>query len=55
VHLRSPNNAVPAAYNVESYPTYWIIGRDGRIVNTRAPRPSGGAETVALLEQALAQ
>jgi thiol-disulfide isomerase/thioredoxin len=55
VHLRSPDNAVPAAYNVQSYPTYWVIGRDGRIVSTRAPRPSGGAETVALLEQALGQ
>jgi len=53
VHLRSPDNAVPTAYNVQSYPTYWVIGRDGRIVSTRAPRPSGGAETVALLEQAL--
>lgn len=55
VHLRSPDNAVPAAYNVQGYPTYWVIGRDGRIVSTRAPRPSGGAETVALLEQALGQ
>lgn len=53
VHLRSPDNAVPNAYNVQSYPTYWVIGRDGRIVSNRAPRPSGGAETVALLEQAL--
>jgi len=55
VHLRSPDDVVPTAYNVQSYPTYWVIGRDGRIVNTRAPRPSGGAETVALLEQALAK
>lgn len=55
VHLRSPDNAVPTAYNVQSYPTYWIIGRDGRIRSTRAPRPSGGPETVALLEQALGQ
>jgi hypothetical protein len=55
VHLRSPDNVVPKAYNVESYPTYWVIGRDGRIVHTKAPRPSAGDETVALLEQALAQ
>ena len=55
VHLRSPDNAVPDAYNVQTYPNYWIIGRDGRIVSSRAPRPSGGAETVALLEQALGQ
>jgi thiol-disulfide isomerase/thioredoxin len=55
VHLRSPDSTVPNAYNVQSFPTYWVIGRDGRIVSTRAPRPSGGAETVALLEQALAR
>ncbi|MFD1470636.1 TlpA family protein disulfide reductase [Hymenobacter caeli] len=53
VHLRAPDQQVPAAFQVESYPTYWLIGRDGRIVTPRAPRPSAGAETVAAIEAAL--
>mgnify|MGYP002780609745 FL=1 len=32
------------AYGISSIPRYLIIGRDGRIVNGDAPRPSDGAE-----------
>lgn len=55
VHLRSPSGdyTVPTAYNVSGYPSYLLIGRDGRIRLSNAPRPSAGAETVAALEQAL--
>jgi peroxiredoxin len=55
VHLRSPNAEVPTAYEVQGYPTYWLIDRAGRIVDTQAPRPSEGARTVAAIEQALAR
>jgi peroxiredoxin len=55
VHLRHPDGApVADAYQVESYPTYFLIGRDGRIITRRAPRPSSGDKLVAALEQALA-
>ncbi len=53
VHLRSPDNAVPAAFQVEAYPSYWLIGRDGRILDAHAPRPSDGPKTVAAIEAAL--
>ena len=53
VHLRSPDNAVATAYQVRAFPTYWLIGRDGRIVLAHAPRPSDGAKTVAAIEDAL--
>lgn len=53
VHLRDPQATVPSAYNVQGYPSYLLIGRDGRIRLSDAPRPSAGAETVAALEQAL--
>lgn len=42
-------------FHVGGYPSYWIIGRDGRIRQGDAPRPSAGATTVAALEQALAE
>lgn len=41
-------------FQVAGYPSYWIIGRDGRIRRGDAPRPRAGAETVAALEEALA-
>lgn len=55
VHLLDPKGAKAAtAFAVAGYPTYWIIGRDGLIWRSAAPRPSAGAETVSALEQALA-
>ncbi|MET4106206.1 TlpA disulfide reductase family protein [Hymenobacter sp. UYP22] len=54
VHLLDPAAMQAAsAYGVSVYPNYWIIGRDGRVWRSAAPRPSAGAEIVALLEQAL--
>lgn len=53
VHLRAPDNAIATSYQVSGYPTYWLIGRDGRIISRAAPRPSTGAEAVAAIEQAL--
>jgi len=55
VHLREPRESrqVATDYQVNVWPTYWLIGRDGHILDTRAPRPSDGAKTVAAIEQAL--
>ena len=55
VHLREPRESQQVAtdYQVNVYPTYWLIGRDGRIVDARAPRPSDGPKTVAAIEAAL--
>jgi peroxiredoxin len=58
VHLRADQefgSAVALAYGVQSIPSYWLIGRDGRLVQNGAPRPSEGAKTVAVLEAALQQ
>ncbi|RSK47538.1 TlpA disulfide reductase family protein [Hymenobacter rigui] len=53
VQLLSPTDEVPTAYHVWEYPTYLLIGRDGRVLQARAPRPSAGAATVRAIEQAL--
>jgi peroxiredoxin len=53
VHLRSATTAEVTAYQVGSFPTYYIIGRDGRFIKLNALRPSDGAATVAALEAAL--
>ncbi|MBF9221048.1 TlpA family protein disulfide reductase [Hymenobacter ruricola] len=54
VHLRSPEgDDVASRYQVTGYPTYWLIGRDGRIITRSAPRPSSGAEAVAAINAAL--
>lgn len=53
VHLRAPDMAIPERYQVLYYPTYYLIGRDGRIVQAYAPRPSEGAQTVAAIEAVL--
>ncbi|WP_460502881.1 TlpA family protein disulfide reductase, partial [Hymenobacter agri] len=56
VHLRNPAGGdVPDRYQVDKFPTYWLIGRDGHIISRTAPRPSSGTEAVAAIEQALAQ
>ena len=43
------------AYLASAIPSYWLIGRDGRIRLAHAPRPSEGTATVAAIEQALAR
>jgi hypothetical protein len=58
VHLRAGQefaSAVAQAYGVQSIPAYWLIGRDGRILQKDAPRPSDGPKTAAALEAALQQ
>ncbi|TGE13968.1 TlpA family protein disulfide reductase [Hymenobacter elongatus] len=55
VQLRSPDNTVAAAYQIYSYPSHMLIGRDGRIRVRRAPAPSAGAETIAAIESALSK
>ena len=58
VHLRQPDKTqsrVDADYQVNGYPSYYLIGRDGRMVQAYAPRPSDGAKTVAAIEAALAR
>ncbi|TVT43476.1 TlpA family protein disulfide reductase [Hymenobacter setariae] len=58
VHLRADQEfASPVAqtYGVQSIPSYWLIGRDGRLIQKDAPRPSAGAKAEAALEAALQQ
>ena len=56
VHLHSPDGSdVPGRYQVVQYPTYWLIGRDGRIVSRRAPRPSEPEAAEAAITGALAR
>lgn len=54
VHLRSPDLKVPSLLGVASYPTYFIIGRDGRLERREAPRPSSTQAIITALEKALA-
>lgn len=56
LHLHSPDGGdVPSRYQVVQFPTYWLIGRDGRIITRTAPRPSTGQEAVAAITAALAR
>ncbi|MDO7887058.1 TlpA family protein disulfide reductase [Hymenobacter cheonanensis] len=43
----------PKAFNVQSIPSYWLIGRDGRIIANNPPRPSTSPAIDTALEQAL--
>ena len=54
VHLRSTDEGVPASYQVNAFPTYWLIGRDGRIIAGHAPRPSDPEKVGAAINAALA-
>lgn len=42
VHLNVPgfDHQVPVSYNLKGVPTFYLIGRDGKIFNNRPPRPS---------------
>ncbi|MBJ6111346.1 TlpA family protein disulfide reductase [Hymenobacter sp. BT523] len=56
IHLRSPEgDDVANRYQVTGYPTYWLIGRDGRIITRSAPRPSEGQKAVAAITAELAR
>ncbi|QKG56814.1 TlpA family protein disulfide reductase [Hymenobacter sp. BRD128] len=47
------NGAAPKAFNVQAIPSYWLIGRDGRIRANNPPRPSTSPAIDNALEQAL--
>jgi peroxiredoxin len=53
VHLRSSGSEEAIAYQVNGYPSYYLIDREGRFVQAYTSRPSEGAKTVAAIEQAL--
>ncbi|AMR26642.1 hypothetical protein A0257_05670 [Hymenobacter psoromatis] len=55
VHLRAAGPSEAVAYQVNGYPSYYLVGRDGRFIKMHAPRPSDGAKTVAAIEAALAR
>jgi len=52
VHMRTPGRerGVPALYNVRWIPTFYIIGRDGKIFDHRPPVPSDEDVDDVLLE-----
>lgn len=56
VHLISKKSAenVQDKYDVDGIPSYFLIGRDGKIINGNASRPSS-EETVEMLNKALSQ
>ncbi len=56
VHMRTPGRerGTPALYNVRWIPTFYIIGRDGRIFDHRPPKPAD-PEIDEVLKQALAE
>ena len=61
--LASPNSVhtwakgfespTPSAYQIETIPAYLLIGRDGRIITSHAPRPSAGETAAAGITAAL--
>lgn len=53
VHLRAPDMTLTERYQLLRFPSYFLIGRDGRLVQTYTSRPSDGAKTVAAIEAAL--
>jgi thiol-disulfide isomerase/thioredoxin len=56
VHLFDPEGIQAArAYQVEGFPTYMIISRDGHLLQRDAPRPSDGKAAERALKQALQQ
>jgi len=55
VHLNVPgfDHEVPQSFNLRGVPTFFIIGRDGKIIDNRPPRPSD-PEIDRALKEALA-
>ncbi len=56
VHLHDGgafDGPAPRAFNVQSIPSYWLIGRDGRIISNHPPRPSTSPAIDNALEEAL--
>ena len=55
IHLRSPNGQLADLYKVDSFPSYFIIGRNGNIIQSYAPRPSDTDAISKALNEALKQ
>jgi peroxiredoxin len=55
VHLRSATTDEAIAYQVDGYPSYYLIDREGHFVQAYTSRPSESDKTVAAIEQALAR
>ncbi|HET9502294.1 MAG TPA: TlpA disulfide reductase family protein [Hymenobacter sp.] len=54
IHLRQPKDGQTAFdYQINTFPTYWLLDKAGRIVDMQAPRPSEGTRAAAAIEQAL--
>lgn len=55
VHMNVPGTrqGAPLLYNVKGVPTYYIIGRDGKIFDNRPPRPSNPQIIERLMEALL--
>ncbi|MDJ0363990.1 TlpA disulfide reductase family protein [Hymenobacter sp. H14-R3] len=56
VQLHDPgafNGPAARAFNVQSIPSYWLIGRDGRIITNSPPKPSNSPAIDTALEAAL--
>ena len=56
IHVNVPgfDHQVPASYNLKGVPTFYLIGRDGKIFDNRPPRPSN-PKIDEVLKAALAQ
>ncbi|MFO7979100.1 MAG: TlpA disulfide reductase family protein [Bacteroidales bacterium] len=52
VHVNVPGfgHEVPAGYNLKGVPTFYLIGRDGMIIDNRPPRPSSEKIDQVLLD-----
>ncbi len=52
IHFNTPGRerGVPALYNVKWIPTFYVIGRDGKIFDNRPPMPSSGQLQDLLLD-----
>ncbi|MDO7852311.1 TlpA family protein disulfide reductase [Hymenobacter convexus] len=53
VHLLDPEGRAFRAYRAQGYPTYFLIGRNGELLQRAAPRPSAGRTIIRAIEQAL--
>nr|WP_262907811.1 TlpA disulfide reductase family protein [Hymenobacter sp. 15J16-1T3B] len=54
VYVHAPGLEAPVAtsYRIKGIPSYWLIGPDGRIVDSAPPRPSQPLEVRKAIEQA---
>ena len=55
VHLRATDSELTKLYDVSAFPSYFIIGRNGDIIQSHAPRPSDTDTIRKALDEALKQ